>query len=474
MRRAWSLVALGASALAAACGGHAAGSPVVPPPDDSPATSSQKGMFELTSADFQEHTFVKLAGAAKPTSTTWAWRQTLVTVSKGQSLLLEATGQIHAQTMPRGAYQTFEPDGSFGWPAGARSALPGHAPYALFGRIGESVFGVGNSRALAAPSDGRLWLLVNGCESCAADSGSFDVSVHTLLQEGVAVASAPLLADQSILDTVTLTLPVGLSWINSGVLLERGRKVLIEATGSTAVAALGEIDANGRDDSLAGSTALVPAATPYRLFGRIGEHLIRLGASAAFLAPADGSLELGINVSSEDAASGTFSVTVAKGVRPAQGLESAAAGSLSVRSHADVSGEGLWQATELQVERGQPLVISATGALSGDRVLAALGDAKVSADGSNILAGAKELMPSWPLFGLYGRIGAQVFPLGSSAVILAPASGLLELGVNASRCQECQDCSACNPADCDWARCVDCASDCAAMSGSFAVDMGLP
>src|SRR5262249_37309285 len=159
-----------------------------------------------------------------------------------------------------------------------------------------------------------------------------------------------------------------------------------------------------------------------RLFGRVGEVVVELGSSSAFLAPAAGMLDLMINHAGKT--TGQLDVTIGRGVVPARSLDAIAAGGLSRNASANVPPDGDWHTTSFSVTRGEPIVFSATGTVTTK-------DGSHDPFGIGTFGGTSYAVVNSSIDALHGRIGDQVMLLGGEGALLAPASGALELAVNA-------------------------------------------
>ena len=440
-------------------------------------------MFEFERDDFTEHDQFKL-GAMLETSGVLpgeyqAAGDTAIAVSKGDLILIEATGTIQGEVTPGQPAMQVTPEGVFGWLGGQIYPLVNRTPLAMFGRIGKSEFLIGSGTVLLAPESGKLELVLNSCNGCDVQ-GTFDVQVHTRPRPEITLAEQPLLTDDSVRESRALDVAPASGWTSVGMTVERGEKITVDASGTVTVAGTPALDMspNGDESSLGGVFHLIPAAASYRLFVRIGSRIISLGTSSAFLAPTSGQLEVAINARSADTAAGSFHVEVHRGVRPARGIDGLSTGDLDKRQTVTVDLDDRFVASGITVERGAPVVIAASGAVSGPRVDVFQANGEVTPYGTVALAGLVYELPSRPQLALFGRVGDQVFYTGGSNVILAPASGPLELAINTIRCYECTNCENmcgqdpdCMPPPID---CVDCTMHCGTFSGAFQVTVATP
>lgn len=438
--------------------------------------SGRFGMFELRAAHFDQHASFALSSSLAPDRAraqfaAGAWNDTGLTFEKGEVLLIEATGTVKTQSLDSQSMTTIDADGYFGWLGGIVFPLVNRTAGAVYGRIGTSVFAIGKGTALLAPASGSLEVIINICLTCAID-GSFAVAVHRELSDGVELATLPALTDNTVVETVSATVS-GHGFQPTGLTVARGDKIYVDATGSVTTG-VGRFDANGAAGLLGGTPYLIPSADAGRLHARVAGRIVALGTTAAFLAPADGSLELAVNANMTESLTGSLSVTVQRGIRPAQGLESIDLAAARTAT-ASVSLDDTWVGTGVIVERGSPIVVSATGTLSGPRIAAIEPVSSVDPAGLGSFGGTPFLIPSRPAFGLHLRVGDQVHYTGASSVVLAPASGEVEVAINAiPRCDTCADCSACLPPACDPASCqLDCRY-CGDFEGGYQVTIVTP
>jgi hypothetical protein len=146
------------------------------------------GNRELTSNDVARIVMAKpsnavaTGGASTPSTggngitvaSTQPWTPTGVTVTKGQQLTFNASGQVQLSADRNDvALATGAKSGRFA----PRSALPQTLAGALIGRIGNGQpFGIGDNATFAAPASGQLFLGVND-DSFGDNQGTFQVTV---------------------------------------------------------------------------------------------------------------------------------------------------------------------------------------------------------------------------------------------------------------------------------------------------------
>jgi hypothetical protein len=103
-----------------------------------------------------------------------AWTNTGITVTKGQTLTFNTTGDVQLSA------DANDKAGSAGSTTGRRaprSAMPRELAGALIGKIGNGrPFGIGNQTSIVAPASGQLWLGVND-DSFGDNQGSFQVTI---------------------------------------------------------------------------------------------------------------------------------------------------------------------------------------------------------------------------------------------------------------------------------------------------------
>jgi hypothetical protein len=106
-------------------------------------------------------------------SATEPWTDTGVTVRSGQSIYLDATGQVRW-----GRDRRDGPAGERNSPYNAARPMPNRPGAALIGRIGDDIFFIGDETGpIRARSSGRLMLGIND-EHLVDNSGNFRVTVY--------------------------------------------------------------------------------------------------------------------------------------------------------------------------------------------------------------------------------------------------------------------------------------------------------
>ncbi|QRN99944.1 hypothetical protein JRI60_13375 [Archangium violaceum] len=355
-----------------------------------------------------------------------------LTIHQGQALLIQATGTLQTDIGEVG------PEGSTVRRSQTTSCMfPGPA-YRLLARIGQRVFPVGEELALVAPEDGPLELLINYCESSI--TGRFSVRVHDTLLEPEVLADSPPLTDNSVLETHTVRVEADTSeWLPTEIQLTKGRKVFITARGTVESGGV-NFDANGSKNVK--PLSVLPHRRAFRLHGRIAGKVLDLGRETVFLSPANDRLELLINRT--DDTHGGFDVEVGLGVVPARGL-----GSLrpeDFTQHQPISKTPDFRApaeTSFEIEKGTPLLISATGKLFWYSRTFPNSDLTCSYGPAGCCGSTENgpfPFPTERPNALYGRIGEQIFHVGEESILLAPASGKLELFINGVSLYTFADC----------------------------------
>jgi hypothetical protein len=373
------------------------------------AAPTAKSIFELTGTDFQQH----------QTAMVGAQPQQSIQIAKGDLIYIAASGTLSSSGFGA-TVGTVGPNGSDLW-GGTSFPLVNRRVLALYGRIGESTFLVGTEAVILAPQDGTLELLVNACSTCTV-TGSFTVDVFAKLRPEITLTQTPQLTDNTAKATRTSTLDAAQGWQSTGVMLQKGQKVFIDVsgtTGSNVSGASGSHDADG-DTLIGGLSFPLVNHSILRVFGRLGDVIVDVGKSAAFLAPSAGTLELIVNAPMGQA-SGMLSVSVVGGVVPARGLQQADAAGFSQTGMVSVPGDQAWHASSATVHRGDPLLLSATGS--------------TDPFGQGAVGGLSYLLVNRPVDALFGRVGTEVFFIGGANTVLAPADGPLELAVNSNATQ---------------------------------------
>jgi hypothetical protein len=372
-----------------------------------------KSVHALREDDFEEHEETTVDGEVMCTAGMFSG-ESLTTVNQGEVLLIEATGALDTPQGP----QTADGADALG---GTSYCLINRSVFGLYGQINENTFLIGQRTAMLAPSGGPLTLAINGCGDGCGTSGTFTATIHSNLVDGVTIATEPLLSDDSVLASNSVTVSPGAGWAPSGVDLSRGQKVFVTATGT--IRAGGQsYDANG-DAGFGGIDTFLVNRHLYRLYGRVGTRVIQLGASDVFLSPDDGVLELAINDRGD--AAGSFTVTLDQGVVPATGVADAftAGATMSETTTVTPSGSGEWQTSLIALGKGMPLLVEASGEVNGPGGSSGpFGDAAIG--------GLDYPLVNRPINALFGRVGGQTFLLGAENALLAPAAGTLELLIN--------------------------------------------
>jgi hypothetical protein len=170
-------------------------------------------------------------------------------------------------------------------------------------------FLVGSQQSFTAPTDGRLFLLIND-DNYGDNSGQFDVRITYTPQSGGAGGNFESGANRVI------TVPGDSQGTDTGLELRRGDRVMINATGSVVTnLRVGPVSAEGRSESYSirqnypvtdvGGGALVGYMQT-----RNGQRSrpFYIGSQNTFTAPADGRLYLMVNDDDYRDNSGSFSV----------------------------------------------------------------------------------------------------------------------------------------------------------------------
>lgn len=418
-------------------------------------TGAPRSVYSLTALDFSQRRD-ELATTSAPSCN----GQPCLQVAKGDVLLISAAGSLQTTLGSVG------PEGSASW-GGSPFVFVNRPAFGLYGRINQSVFLIGREVVIIAPDSGTLEILVNGCTGTppytidCSTSGSFSVSMFTNLKPEVTIASTPELTDNSIVGTDLTSVSASDPWQDTGIELKKGQKVLLSASGTFSAGGYGQLSADGEPGGMnGGAPYLLVNRFAYRLYGRVDQNVIELGAEASFLSPATGRLELAINQVGD--ATGSLQVSVARGVVPARGLVLADTASWKVSQNFVVDSTGGWTATNLTVNKGDPIFSSATGQLTGSSVAGSA----VGPFGEGGVGGTPYLLPNRPRFALFGKVSGQSFLLGGENALLAPAAGTLEVAINnAPGCLVCQSCAG-GPS------CVPCSL--CDVSGSFFASMLVP
>ncbi len=255
-------------------------------------TGAPRSVYSLTALDFSQRRD-ELATTSAPSCN----GQPCLQVAKGDVLLISAAGSLQTTLGSVG------PEGSASW-GGSPFVFVNRPAFGLYGRINQSVFLIGREVVIIAPDSGTLEILVNGCTGTppytidCSTSGSFSVSMFTNLKPEVTIASTPELTDNSIVGTDLTSVSASDPWQDTGIELKKGQKVLLSASGTFSAGGYGQLSADGEPGGMnGGAPYLLVNRFAYRLYGRVDQNVIELGAEASFLSPATGRLELAINQS---------------------------------------------------------------------------------------------------------------------------------------------------------------------------------
>lgn len=221
----------------------------------------------------------------------------------------------------------------------------------------------------------------------------------------------------------------------------KGDLLYFTASGTISTNKVGVVGPDGSPGL--GGTAYVLVNRPvFALFGRINQSVFFIGREMVVIVPESGTLELLVNVcmsvpfpgpfdagsSSACPTTGSFSVSVysklAQGVTLAT-LPALGDNTISATTQLQVDAAGGWQATGLQLDKGQKTFVTAAGSFT-TRFGAS------TADGTGGLGGTSFQLLNRFSNRLYGRVGGVVVDVGSQVVFLSPAGGQLELMVNHS------------------------------------------
>lgn len=381
-----------------------------------------KSLFALAPADFAKHSSVSLNSTQSTSPCTM--------VTQGDVLFFTASGSMNTTLGPVG------PNGK-SW-GGIIFTLLNRPAFGLFGALGDSRFAIGEQLSMIAPRSGCLSTLVNGCQSTTitgldggvtpgfdcTTTGAFTVDTFSQLNDGVTIATMPSVSDNTVSTTQTFTVDAAQGWQSTGLMLARGQKVFVSASG--------QFTSNGQtwgpdgDGSCIGGTAFpLDVRQCYRLFGQVGDTVIDLGKSGVFLSPGAGELQLSVN-GWLGATSGSVSVNVGSGVVPARGLLEEDAQGFTQSATVTVNPDGLWLGTGVTVHKGDPMLVSASGQLSGP----GYSSQPVGPNGVGSVGGYPYPVINRPILALYAQIGSEVVFLGDENVLLAPDDGPVQLLIN--------------------------------------------
>ncbi len=249
-----------------------------------------------------------------------------------------------------------------------------------------------------------------------------------------ALAQSPAGNRQRVQGAFNVTVNAAESWQDSGLFIEAGQRLTIQASGTWRDRA-GSTDANGRPSQpLNGrrNEVALPGAPFMMLVGKIGDDGVpfRIGTQTELTASRPGQLLLMANdrYAGLDDNRGRVEVRVTM-PRPAPARPPGSSGRGGGQLEATVNAREPWQDSGVFLEAGQIVTISATGTW-GDG--ATMSDA--NGRPSQMLFGRRDevALPSAPVMLLVGKIGEDGVPfrIGSELRLTAPRAGPLLMMAN--------------------------------------------
>jgi hypothetical protein len=165
--------------------------------------------------------------------------------------------------------------------------------------------------------------------------------------------------------------------------------------------------------------------------------------------------------------SGTLTVSIAPGVVPARGLLEEDAQDFTQSATLTVNPDGNWLATGINVHKGDPIVTSATGQLSGSAFL----PSPANPNGVGAVGGYPYPLVNRPALALFLRVGSEAIFIGDQNVVLAPDDGEVQLLINQTNWCASKLCNGGSSTDCISAQ--SCA-EYATVTGSFSATVRAP
>jgi hypothetical protein len=218
----------------------------------------------------------------------------------------------------------------------------------------------------------------------------------------------------------------GNGWTNSGVVVRRGQRLSITASGTISI---GEgytstpegISARTDSHKLMSS---YPTGALIAVIGDDNDDFIFIGQKREFVAQRDGVLFLGVNEGKLEDNTGAYDVAVE--VQTATTSQPTKFFQITARVRSDNTGNG-WTNSGLVVRSGQRIRITASGRVT-------LGEGRMStAAGLPAVPDSEKLMRAFPTGALIAVIGDDnndfIF-IGAHGDFIAPRDGVLFLGVN--------------------------------------------
>ena len=229
----------------------------------------------------------------------------------------------------------------------------------------------------------------------------------------------------------TVSIRADASWTSTGIDVEAGDEIHIEARGRVRSGGTSNISPDGISHWASGnsarpSEAYVTLDAPcIALIGKIGRgEPFMVGSDLTFVAQESGRLYLGCNDDWFGDNSGSWSAEI-----------TLSSGSRSVRTSTEevsIRADASWTSTGIDVDEGQDIYITASGRVRSG------GTSNISPDGISHWASGNRARPSEayvtldaPCIALIGKIGTgEPFMVGSEHSFTADDSGRLYLGCN--------------------------------------------
>ncbi len=310
-------------------------------------------------------------------------------------------------------------------------ALPGAPVLRLVGKIGADgiPFQIGVQTQFLSPRQGQLFLMANDRFASLNDHRGV-INVRIVTSRAI---PNPSRGPEGYADQFETTIPARDVWQDSGLFIEAGQHLAIQASGSWRDRT-GTTDANGRQSARLNGRpdeVALSGAPPMMLVGKIGDNGVPfpIGAQTEITAVHTGQLLLMANARyarlSDNRGALHVQITVAR-VMPRQprGGEGNAD-----RFETAVDARQPWQDSGVFIEAGLRVMISGSGTW-GDMA----GMTDVNGREGQVLGGRRDevALPGAPVMLLVGKIGADGIPfrIGNGTQLTATRAGQLFLMAN--------------------------------------------
>jgi hypothetical protein len=312
-----------------------------------------------------------------------------INIRAGQSVTLS---YLDGQWSDASDAPLFGPQGDASREAGSDAYLPGHPIACLVGKVGDSVFSLGNGDTIPDNLEGQLLLGFNGSKQASADSIGAYVGV---LQIQIS----------SWWPTALVVVNANQQWQTAGVVLESHQHVRVKARRGRWM--LSETEGFCNADGYPG---LMDNASPVAdvavgcLIGKVGEQIFRIGSEGKLPKQLSGELFLMAN----DSTNGLVNGEVNDEVENSQAKNDYKTGRLtveldSISTEIQVAANTPEQTTGIMIDERSDVYVRVVGG----QWTSTAGAAPHSALGDGTPAGATAPLPGQPRGMLIARIGDQ-------------------------------------------------------------------